>query len=54
MMSLLKIFKMTGNKVKVIDKDTSSPTVIIHPKSIIGLMPLNISDKKAQMVESTV
>ena len=39
---------------KVIVKETNRPTVIIHPKSIMGLMSLNISDKKAQMVVSTV
>ena len=40
--------------VKVIDKDTNKPTVIIHPKSIMGLMLLNISDRKAHIVVSTV
>ena len=45
---------MDGSKVKVINKETNKPTVIIQPKSIIGLIPLNISDKKAQIVVSTV
>ena len=31
-----------------------NPIVIIHPKSIIGLIPLNIKDKKAQIVVKTV
>ena len=36
------------------DRETNRPTVIIHPKSIIGLMLLNMRDRKAQMVVSTV
>ena len=32
--------------MKVINKETRRPKVMIHPKSIIGLMPLKISDKK--------
>ena len=46
--------KYRGNKVKVIDIETTKPTVIIQPKSIIGLIPLNIRDKNAQIVVSTV
>jgi len=45
---------MAGSKVKVIDNETNKPMVIIQPKSIIGLMLLNISDRKAQIVVSTV
>ena len=52
--SLLKTFKIDGSKVNVIDRDTSKPTVIIHPKSIIGLIPLKISDRNAHMVVRTV
>ena len=51
---LLKIFKVAGSRVKVTVKETNRPTVIIHPKSIIGLIPLNISDRKAHIVVSTV
>ena len=40
--------------VKVIDIETNKPKVIIHPKSIIGLISLKISDKKAHIVVSTV
>ena len=41
-------------KGKVIVNETSKPSVIIQPKSMIGLIPLNIKDKKAQIVVSTV
>ena len=34
--------------------ETINPIVIIQPKSMIGLIPLNIKDKKAQIVVSTV
>ena len=34
--------------------ETVNPNVIIQPKSIIGLIPLNIKDRKAQTVVSTV
>ena len=43
-----------GNRVKVIINDVINPKVIIQPKSIMGLMPLNIKDKKAQTVVNTV
>ena len=49
-----KIFKIDGSKVKVIIRETKRPNAIIHPKSIIGLIPLNIRDKKAQIVVRTV
>ena len=39
-------------KVTIIE--TSNPKVIIHPKSIIGLIPLKIKDRKAQIVVKTV
>ena len=39
---------------KVTNKETINPKVIIHPKSIIGFIPLNIKDKKAQIVVNTV
>ena len=47
-------FKSVGSKVKVIINDVIKPKVIIHPKSIIGLIPLKINDKKANTVVSTV
>jgi hypothetical protein len=43
-----------GSKVNVIIKEVINPKVIIHPKSIIGLMPLNIKDRKAHIVVRTV
>ena len=46
--------KRVGSKVKVIIKDVISPKVIIHPKSIIGLIPLKTRDKKAHTVVKTV
>ena len=39
---------------KVTNKETIKPRVIIHPKSIIGLMPLKINDRNAQTVVKTV
>ena len=39
---------------KVTIKETNKPKVIIHPKSIIGLIPLKIKDKKANIVVKTV
>ena len=53
-LSVFKIFIRTGSKVKVVIKETIKPNVIIHPKSIMGLMPLNIKDKKAHMVVKAV
>src|SRR6056300_1909516 len=47
-------FKRVGSKVKVIINEVIKPNVIIQPKSIIGLMPLKIRDKKAKIVVSTV
>ena len=47
-------FKSVGSKVKVIIKDVIKPKVIIQPKSIIGLIPLKIKDKKAKIVVKTV
>ena len=49
-----KIFKTVGNNVKVIIKDVMRPRVIIHPKSMIGFISLNIRDKKAQIVVKAV
>ena len=40
--------------MKVIKNDVIRPKVIIHPKSMIGLMPLKIKDKKAHIVVKTV
>ena len=51
---LSKILKKIGRRVNVIIKDINSPNVIIHPKSIIGFIPLKIKDRKAQMVVNTV
>ena len=36
-----------NNNKKVTKKDTINPSVIIHPKSIIGFIPLKIKDKKS-------
>ena len=49
-----KIFNNDGKRRKVTDKETINPKVIIQPKSIIGLIPLKINDKNAQMVVKTV
>ena len=49
-----KILNKDGINVKVTNNDTIRPKVIIQPKSIIGLIPLNIKDKNAQIVVSTV
>ena len=35
---------------KLLIKKLINPKVIIHPKSIIGFIPLKIKDKKAQIV----
>ena len=43
-----------GSSVKVIVNDVINPKVIIHPKSIIGLISLNINDKKAIIVVRAV
>ena len=43
-----------GSSKNVTVIETVNPIVIIQPKSIIGLIPLNINDKKAQTVVSTV
>ena len=47
-------FSNYGNNKNVTSKDTINPKVIIQPKSIIGLIPLNTKDKNAQIVVSTV
>ena len=49
-----RIFIREGNNIKVTINETVSPKVIIHPKSIIGFIPLNTRDKKAHIVVSTV
>ena len=49
-----KIFNRQGKRRKVTKNDTINPSVIIHPKSIIGFIPLKIKDKKAQIVVKTV
>ena len=43
-----------GSKVKVMINDVINPKVIIHPKSIIGFIPLNINERKAHTVVKTV
>ena len=53
-LSLDKKFKIVCNNVKVTVKDVIKPKVIIHPKSITGLISLKINDKNAHMVVSTV
>ena len=47
-------FKRVGRRVKVMINDVINPKVIIQPKSIIGLIPLKIKDKKANTVVKTV
>ena len=47
-------FNKEGNNKNVTSNETINPKVIIHPKSIIGLIPLNTKDKKAQIVVKTV
>ena len=51
---LEKKYLKDGKRRKVTRKETINPKVIIHPKSIIGLIPLNIKDRKAHIVVSTV
>jgi len=43
-----------GSKVNVMINDVINPKVIIHPKSIIGFIPLNINERKAHTVVKTV
>ena len=52
--SLENSFNKQGKSKKVTNKETMSPKVIIHPKSMIGLIPLNIKDRNAQIVVKTV
>ena len=52
--SFAKIFNNEGKSKKVTIKEINKPKVIIHPKSIIGFIPLNIRDKKANIVVNTV
>ena len=47
-------FEYGSSAVKVIINDVIKPKVIIHPKSIIGFIPLKIKDKKANIVVKTV
>ena len=43
-----------GNNKNVTSNETISPKVIIQPKSIIGLIPLNTKDRNAHIVVRTV
>ena len=43
-----------GSNKNVTSNETINPKVIIHPKSIIGLIPLKTKDKKAHIVVRTV
>ena len=43
-----------GSNKNVTNNETISPKVIIHPKSIIGFIPLKTKDKKAHIVVNTV
>ena len=52
--SVDKIFNNVGRSKNVTTKDTIKPKVIIHPKSIIGFIPLKIKDKNAHIVVKTV
>ena len=47
-------FNKEGNNKNVTSNETINPKVIIHPKSIIGFIPLNTKDKKAHIVVKTV
>ena len=49
-----KIFNRQGKRRNVTSKEIINPKVIIQPKSMIGLIPLKIKDKKAQIVVKTV
>ena len=42
-----KIFSKVGNNINVTIKETIKPNVIIQPKSMIGLIPLKISERNA-------
>ena len=53
-LSVEKIFNNEGKSKKVTIKETINPKVIINPKSMIGLIPLKIKDKKAHIVVRTV
>ena len=45
---------MAGNRANAVTNVTASPMLIIHPKSMTGLMPLNTSDPNPMMVVSAV
>ena len=47
-------FSKVGSRVNVTVNEVINPKVIIQPKSIIGLISLNIKDKKAITVVNTV
>ena len=49
-----KMLIKEGSNKKVTNKETNKPKVIIHPKSIMGLIPLKTKDKNAQIVVNTV
>ena len=53
-LSLERRFIKDGNNKNVTKNETSNPKVIIQPKSIIGLIPLNTKDKNAHIVVRTV
>ena len=46
--------RRVGRRVNVTINDVINPKVIIQPKSIMGLIPLKIKDKKANTVVNTV
>ena len=48
------ISDISGVGINVIKKEVIKPSVIIQPKSIIGLISLKINDKKAIIVVNTV
>ena len=47
-------FNKEGSNKNVTNNETINPKVIIHPKSIMGFIPLKTKDKKAHMVVKTV
>ena len=47
-------FNKEGNNKNVTNNEIINPKVIIHPKSIIGFIPLKTKDKKAHIVVKIV
>ena len=43
-----------NNELNITNNETINPKVIIHPKSIIGFIPLKTNNKKAHIVVKTL